>query len=169
MRPITAPDYYKYYIALNPGEDIVKIFEEQLPEMEKVFAGISEEKAEYAYQPGKWTIKELLGHITDTERVMAYRAMCIARRDTTSFPGFEEDDYVRNAHFARRSLSNILAEFSTLRKANIIMAQSFTDEDLLHIGTANKYSVDVAGLLFMIAGHATHHLKVLHERYLTNN
>lgn len=166
MRPVTVPPYFKYYIALHEGEDVVAIYEAQLAEMIAVFENISAEKADFSYQEGKWTVKELLGHLTDTERVLSYRAMCIARRDATSFPGFDEDEYVRQAHFGRRSLSNILGEFISVRKATIALVTNFTAEDMLYIGTSNGVKVDVSALLYMIAGHATHHLKVLKDKYL---
>lgn len=167
MRPITTPTYFDYYIALNAGDDIVAIYEAQLSEMIAIFENISPEKAEFAYQEGKWNIKELLGHLTDTERIMSYRAMCIARRDETSFPGFDEDEYVRQGHFSHRSLGNILAEFISVRKATIALAATFNTEDMLHIGTANGVKTDVSAILYMIAGHATHHLKVLKDKYLS--
>lgn len=166
MRPVTFPPYFKYFIALHEGEDIVAVYKAQLAEMIAVFENISEEKANFAYQEDKWTIKELLGHITDTERVQSYRAMCIARRDATSFPGFDEDEYVRQGHFGRRSLSNILGEFISVRKATIALVANFTDDDMLHIGTTNSVKVDITAILYMIAGHATHHLKVLKDKYL---
>lgn len=166
MRPITFPAYFQYYIALHTGDDIVAILQQQLVEMEAVFAAISEEKAAHSYQTGKWTIKELLGHITDTERIISYRALRFSRRDNTPLPGFEEDDYVKNAHYSRRSLANIWQEFVSVRHATLTLAASFTAEDMPQIGTANGKQVDVAAILYMIAGHTTHHIKVLREKYL---
>jgi uncharacterized damage-inducible protein DinB len=127
---------------------------------------IPEEKAGFAYAEGKWTIIELLGHMLDTERIMAYRALRIARNDSTPLPGFEENDYVANAHFADRSLDSMREEFEYLRKANLFLIKSFNETEFSRVGISNDKPISVKALVFIIAGHLNHHIRILNERYL---
>ena len=122
--------------------------------------------ADYAYAPGKWTIKEMMGHIIDTERILVYRLTCFARGEKAPLPGFEEDDYVLAAHFADRSLASFCEEFTLLRKANLFLIQSLTEEELDRIGNANGKTMSVRALVYIIAGHVIHHAGVIKERYL---
>jgi hypothetical protein len=123
-------------------------------------------KADYAYAPGKWTIKELVGHIIDTERIMVYRLTCFARADKQALPGFEEDDYVKNANFANRDLTSLAEEFSLLRKANLYLINSLSDYELNSCGNANGKNISVRALVFVLAGHVIHHTNIIKERYL---
>lgn len=120
----------------------------------------------YAYAPNKWTIKEMLGHIIDVERVFAYRALCIARNEKESLPSMDEDNYVLATDFSRRTLIDLCEEFEALRKANMYLFKSFNDEVLNNIGIAGNNSISVRTLIFVSAGHVIHHINIIKERYL---
>ncbi len=124
------------------------------------------EKEEYRYAEGKWTVKEVLGHICDTERILGYRALCIARGEQKELPGFDENHYVSNGYFNKRSLYDLAHEFSIVRESNIALFKSFDENILDKKGTANKNIMSVRSILFMIAGHEKHHINVIKERYL---
>ena len=124
------------------------------------------DKFDYRYAEGKWTIKDIIQHVIDSERIFAYRALRFARKDSTPLPGFEENDYGNYAHADSRSIQDLLTEFSMVRHANIAMFKSFTEEDLLRKGTASGYTVSVRALGFLIIGHQNHHIKIFKERYL---
>lgn len=160
------PPYYdNYYQHYPEGKPPVAFMRDQLAAMEKLFTALPPDKHAYAYAPGKWTVKQLLGHLTDSERIFGYRALCFARADKNNLPGFEEDDYVREGHFNDRTLQNIWDEFKSVRVASITLAESFTPADQARTGTANLRPVSVEALLHIIPAHAQHHLNVLKERY----
>ena len=124
------------------------------------------DKFDYSYAEGKWTIKEIIQHIIDTERIFAYRALRISRNDKTPLPGFDENDYVDNTNAKRRGIQDLLSEFSAVRHSNLLMYKSFSDEQLRRIGIASNNEVSVRALGFLILGHLKHHQKVFQERYL---
>jgi len=157
--------FYKGYIEAV-GDDVYAELENQSTNLPELIRSIPIEKGDYAYAAGKWTIKELLGHIIDTERIMVYRLISVARNDKTLLPGFEENEYVRNAHFADRTLQSFAEEFELLRKANVFLLKSLSEEELNRIGNANGSPISTRALLFIIAGHLKHHVKILSERYL---
>jgi uncharacterized damage-inducible protein DinB len=157
--------FYLTYIA-TVSENVMGELEDQATAFPEFLKSISEEKALYAYADGKWTIKELAGHVIDCERIMAYRALTISRKDKTALPGFEENEYVQNARFNDRSLASLAEEFAAVRKSNLYFFKSLTDEDLQCMGTANGKDISVKALLYIIAGHLNHHKKILTERYL---
>jgi hypothetical protein len=159
-------EYYYRYIILVEGEDIVKVLENQLQSFENFYSSITEEQGNFGYADGKWTIKEVIGHVIDTERIMAYRALAIAREEKQSLPGFEQDDYVAIGNFTERNLEELINEYKTLRVSNIAMFKSFSDEEFNRKGTASENKVSVIALAFIIAGHELHHLNILKERYL---
>lgn len=159
------PAWAETYIKLIDGDDILNILERQATEFPGLISDLIE-KADYAYAPGKWTIKELAGHIVDTERILVYRLTCFARGEHQSLPGFEEDDYVAHAHFSDRSLLSLSEEFALLRKANLYLFKSLTEAELGRTGTANDKQITVRALLFVIAGHIMHHVQIIKERYL---
>ncbi|MES2455044.1 MAG: DinB family protein [Bacteroidota bacterium] len=146
-------------------DDVLEILERQATEFADFINSLIE-RGDYAYAPGKWTIKELIGHIIDTERILVYRLTCIARGEQQSLPGFEEDDYVANAHFSDRSLLSLSHEFALLRKANLYLFQSLTEKELDQMGTASQRPISVRALLFIVAGHIIHHVNVIKARYL---
>jgi uncharacterized damage-inducible protein DinB len=159
--------YAQVYVDLVEGTDIEKALMAQLDSTVSWLRLIDEMVAStYAYAPGKWTVKEVIGHLIDTERIFAYRALCVARADQTSLPGFEQDDYVRVSGANERSLTDLLNEFQAVRRATMALFSGLPCEAWSRRGTVNRYSVTVRGLAFHIAGHELHHLKILREKYL---
>ncbi len=158
--------YYNGYINQTKGEDAVHELEHELAESLKFFAAIDEKQSLTAYENGKWTIREVLGHIVDTERVMSYRALRFARNDKTDLPGFEQDDWMRASSFNEIHLATLLKEFELLRRANIHLFRNLKPEAWERHGTANGKSVSVRALAFIIAGHEKHHRTIVKERYL---
>lgn len=159
-----APNYEKY-ISLVPGDDILSVLAAQLPQMAATFSGRSERDGNFRYAPDKWSVKEVVGHLTDTERIMAYRALRIARGDQTPISGFEQDDYVRGGRFNPRKLADLVAEFADVRMANLAFFRSLDADAWSARGVANKSEVTVRALAFIIAGHVFHHRGILEERY----
>lgn len=158
------PEWVNRYISLVEG-DVLEILEKQATDFTNFIHNLIE-KADYAYAPGKWTLKELVGHMIDTERILVFRLLCFARGEKMQLPGFEEDDYVANAHFKDRSLFSLGEEFALLRKANLYLFNSLNETELSRIGNANGKSISVRALVYMIAGHVIHHTTVIKERYL---
>lgn len=158
--------YYGKYIALVPDGDIVRTLSDQLSETLSTLKRIPESSAGYRYAEGKWSVKELLGHLTDAERLFVYRALCIARGDKQSLPGFEEDDYVRGASFDSLPLARIVAEFESVRAATISFFENLNDEAWARQGTANGSGVSVRAIAYILGGHERHHRQVLKDRYL---
>ena len=158
-------DYYANYISKVPGSDVLSVLESQRLQMLQLFAGRSERDGSFRYAPGKWTVKEVLGHITDTERIFSYRALRIARGDQTPLPGFEQDDYVRSGAFGDRTLAGLAEEFGAVRTASVSLLRSFNEEAWSRRGVASQKEVTVRALGFMIAGHQIHHRIILEERY----
>ena len=158
-------DFYANYISKVPGSDVLGVLESQRLQMLQLFAGRSERDGSFRYAPGKWTVKEVLGHITDTERIFSYRALRIARGDQTPLPGFEQDDYVRSGAFGDRTLAGLAEEFGAVRTASVSLLRSFNEEAWSRRGVASQKEVTVRALGFMIAGHQIHHRIILEERY----
>ncbi len=158
--------YYENYIKLVEGEDILKILNDQSKKTQDVLNSFSEHRGNFRYADGKWTVKEVVGHLLDTERVFAYRALCIARGEKKSLIGFDQDDYVKEGNFNRRELFELNYDFRLLRESNLLLFRSFTPEMLRKRGFANETSVTPLAILFMIAGHEKHHMNVLREKYL---
>src|SRR5260221_8781368 len=131
-------DYYANYISKVPGSDVVNVLESQRLQMLQLFAGRSERDGSFRYAPGKWTVKEVLGHITDTERIFSYRALRIARGDQTPLPGFEQDDYVRSGAFGGRTLADLSEEFVAVGRARLSLFRSFKEDVWPRRGEANK-------------------------------
>lgn len=160
--------YYAQYIAPleNNGKTIVENLQESQQNFDTLLQNLPEEKHNYAYADGKWTIKELIQHIIDTERVFCYRALCFARNDKTPLPGFDQDIFVNNDNANDRNFEDLLDEMKTLRKSTIQLYKSFSNKALVRVGNAsgNNMSVRALGLLF--SGHQNHHVKILKERYL---
>lgn len=159
-------DYYNDYVRLVDGEDIIKALYEQNKITQDILNSFSEHKGNYRYADGKWTVKEVVGHLIDTERVFAYRALCIARGEKKSLPGFDQNDYVKEGNFNRRELFDLNYEFRLLRESNLLLFKNFSPEMLNRKGFANESSVSVLAILFIIAGHEKHHINVLRERYM---
>ncbi len=169
---ITRPDpneceeYYRLYIDQVPEGDVLEILEGQLATTLTVLRAIDEEQGNYRYAPGKWSIKELLGHVVDIERVFAMRALAFARKDPGSWPGLEQDDYVDAANFDQRTVADLACEFEHLRRSNIVLFRSFDADTALRRGIASGFEFTVRAVVYIIAGHEIHHRRVLQEKYL---
>ncbi len=163
----TIPPFYKNYVKQIDEPDMLQALRISGHRMQELVHAISDNKADFAYAPGKWTIRELLCHLMDAERIFCYRALRFARNDKTPLSGFEENDYAQQANAAGRSLQKIASEMSHLRASTIDLFESFTPEMLIRKGTANKNEISVVAIGFIISGHETHHRKILQERYLT--
>lgn len=158
--------FYDSYINLVEGDDIVKVLEKQLQTSEKFFSSITEEQSNFSYADGKWTVKEVIRHVIDTERIMAYRALAFARGEKQSLPGYEQDDYIASSDTAERRIEDLQSEYRNLRASNIVLFKSFGEKELIRKGTAAGSKVSVLSLAFIIAGHELHHINVLKEKYL---
>jgi uncharacterized damage-inducible protein DinB len=158
--------YYETYVSLVEETDILSVMENQLSEVRDLLAGISEEKSNFRYGEGKWSIKELLGHLIDGERIFAYRALRVARADKTPMEGFEQDGYIENGNFSSRTFADLRREFSLLHQADVIFFKNLNDDAWLRVGTANETAVSVRALAYIMVGHIRHHTNILRERYL---
>jgi hypothetical protein len=157
--------YYEKYISLVPGDDATSTLQLQDGRTMKLFGGRHELDGNFRYAPDKWTVKEVLGHLTDTERIFTYRALRIARGDRTPLPGFEQDDYVKSGGFGERTLSSLVEEFASVRRSSLALFRSLDKEAWIRRGTANNNEISVRALAFITAGHELHHAKILEERY----
>lgn len=167
MRPTEqefAPFYGKYIEKVRE-ENPLSALEASYLEAQKFLPSIPAEKADFRYAEGKWTVKELLQHVIDTERIMAYRALCFARKEQKALPGFDENAYVEAVDVSGRNLLEMAAEFLEVKKSNISLFRSFTPEALLRQGTMSGGPASVRALGFIIAGHQRHHISILNERY----
>ena len=160
--------YYQKYVALLPDADVVATLRQQLDSTLQLLGSIEETQAASRYAPDKWSIKELVGHLIDTERVFAYRAMRFARNDQTPVSGFEQDDYVLNGDFDSRKLADLADEFEHLRRSNIHFFQALGEKAWDRRGNANDSEVSVRALAHIIGGHEAHHVNILRTRYLQN-
>lgn len=158
--------FYKNYITILGNVNLLEILNDSLENLMNTLKGLPEEKLQYRYEEGKWTIKELIQHIIDAERVLSYRALRFARNDTTDLQGFDEDWYVNNSNGNSRDFNELLNEFSLIRKATISLFKSFSNEMLINAGSANGNNMSVRALGFIIAGHQIHHLNIIKEKYL---
>lgn len=167
MRPEkgTYPAFYENYIAYVNQEDLVISLEQNWVELKAAFSAIPKDKENYAYAPGKWSIRQMLQHLADTERIFAYRALRFARKDLQQVLPFEENDYAEAADVRSRSLEELLEEMESVRKASITLYKSFSKETLLLKGNTAAGPITVLALGFATSGHAAHHIKVLKERY----
>lgn len=160
-------EFYAHYISLVQNADVVSKLQTQLDDLTATFADITDEKGRYAYETGKWTIKELLGHLTDGERVFAYRAFRFSRADETPLPGFDQDPYIENANYNSIEIADLLAEFSLLRQSNILFFKNLDAQMWDKTGIASDNPITVRALAFIMVGHVEHHVKILKEKYLT--
>jgi len=161
-----AAEFYSAYIALVKEDNLSKALKKNTAQVKKLLKKIRTKKVDYAYAEKKWTIKEILQHLIDAERVFAYRAITFARKDTTPLPSFDEKNWAENAKVKKRKWKDLVDEFKTVRKATEKLFRSFDDEQLLSKGTASDNTINVVALGFICAGHAAHHVKVIKQRYL---
>lgn len=170
--PITRPDedeyapYYGTYVTKVPGECALRALEEQRESTRRFLASIDPARAGYRYQPGKWSLREVIGHLADAERIFAYRMLRFARNDATPLASFDENLYVPEGRFELRNLADIAAEFTAVRDATLALARTLDGETMLRRGTASGKIMSARALAWVIAGHENHHLGVIRERYL---
>ncbi len=157
---------YQEYIAKVPDGDITELLRTQLKTTTELLGSLTEEQALFRYAEGKWSLKEVIGHVADTERVMSYRLLCIARGDQTPFPSMDEHLYVAGANFDDLPLSSLLEEFTAVRLATLSLLAGLHPEAWLRQGTAAGCNTSVRALAYIIAGHELHHVRVIQERYL---
>ena len=157
--------FYANYVSLVGEADVVSALENQTNDLRELLKDIAAEKEDFRYAPGKWSVKELTGHIIDAERVFSYRALRISRGDETPLAGFEENSYVAQSSFNNSNLADLIEEFSLLRAANVLMFKNLTEEQWLRRGTASDAPVSVRALAFIMVGHVSHHTNILKERY----
>jgi len=165
-QPTDYAAYYEKYVSLITGTDILGTLEAQSMLMTQLLGARSEREGNFRYAPDKWTVKELVGHIADSERIFAYRALRIARADKTPIEGFEQDDYVKNGGFNDRTLVELAEEFAQVRGATLALFLGLSGDAWQRRGVANKNEVTVRALAYIIAGHELHHRRILEEKYL---
>jgi hypothetical protein len=161
--------YYQKYISLVPENEIIPALKNQIDELADLFKGVPEEKGTYTYADGKWTVKEVLSHLIDGERMFAYRAFRIARGDKTPIEGFEQDGYIENSYANLRTLAELMREFDLLREANLMFFSNLESSDWVRTGTANNVEISVRSLAWIMVGHIRHHVAILKERYLAKS
>lgn len=167
MRPLTT-DYAPFaatYVNQVPEDDIRLLFPDSLTSLDQFLDTIPEDKADYNYAPGKWTVKEVLQHCIDTERIFSYRALCIARGEQQALPGFDQDLYAGNVNVDDRPLDSLKEELSLVRVSTILLFESISEEALQNKGTASNHTVTPLALAYMIIGHWRHHQHNLETRY----
>ncbi|MBN8837810.1 MAG: DinB family protein [Sphingobacteriia bacterium] len=167
-RPATgdyAP-FYHNYVEMAKGYSVKELIESYALPLNNFFQSLPDEKADYAYAEGKWTIKDLVQHIIDAERIFAYRALRFSRKDQTNLPGFDENAFAEHAHASERTFASLKEEFVAVRKSTDLLLQSFSEEQLLLSGLGNNNAITVNAICFIIYGHILHHKKILEERYL---
>lgn len=158
--------YHAQYISQVPEGDLLAILEEQARTLEGMAAAKGEGWGRLRYEEGKWSVKELVGHVSDCERIYAYRLLRLGRGDATPCEGFDSDAFVAAAHHDLRALADLVREFGDVRRASLSLLRTFTEKDLDHKAVVYNYPVTARTMAFMIAGHAAHHLRILMERYL---
>ena len=165
-QPTESAPFYHGYIDKVPGDNGLGALFATEQQLQAIFSEMTEAQWSHRYAPGKWSPKELLGHLIDTERIFAYRALCIARGDQTPLPGFEQDDYVATGRHHERSPESLLKERKAVRESTHLLFETFSQAQLSQLGTASNAPVTPRAILFILAGHDLHHLSVLKDRYL---
>lgn len=160
--------YYSIYIDRLPDGDIVDTLERQLPRATEFLRSIPASKADHRYAEGKWSVKQIIGHLADSERVFQYRAMRFSRADATPVAGFDENLYVANSRFASASIADLIREFEHLRHASVLMLRALDEEGFGRSGVANNHAVTVRALAWVMAGHVDHHMEIIRTRYLAS-
>ncbi len=162
-------EFYAGYIQRATARgDVLAALPKQIDEIRSALGGLTDEQGLFRDAPKEWSIKEVMGHLNDVERVFSYRLLRVSRNDATPLPGFEQDDYVREAGFDKHPLQDLIQEFEYLRRANILAIQNLTSESALRVGTASGKAVSARALIYMLVGHVDHHMESLNEKYLPN-
>ncbi|MGZ8843771.1 MAG: DinB family protein [Pyrinomonadaceae bacterium] len=162
-----APDYQSYINQVNEA-DILPVLRAQMDDLDVLLERVALEKETHRYAEGKWSIREIVGHLIDGERVFGYRAYCIARGEQQNLPGFDQDDYMLTAPYHNIELEDLLSELRLIRLGNIAMFRTLDEASWNRVGTANANQISVRAIAFIMAGHVRHHMNVLRERYLTS-
>ncbi len=168
MNPLKSDEYpaiYTPYVDTVKG-NVIKVLQAQISSFPEFILSIPRGKGDHAYAEGKWTVKEVIGHVLDFERIMAYRALRFARNDTKALTSFEPEDFVANAHFNERTLKSFAEEFVLTRDSNLFLFKTFNDHELTRKGLASDRLISVRAFLYIIAGHLNHHRHIIQERYL---
>jgi uncharacterized damage-inducible protein DinB len=163
--PAEYSPYHEGYISLVPGNDIVGALESQRRQTLILLSGRDESEGDFRYAPDKWSVKEVLGHVCDSERIFTYRALRIARGDRTPLAGFEQDDYVRNSPFATRPIAEIIEDYIAVRRATLTLFRNLDEAAWLRRGIANNNEISVRALAYITAGHELHHRRILEQKY----
>jgi len=160
-------EFYAGYVQRAAARgDVLASLPKQIEEIKSALGKLTDEQALFRDAPKEWSIKEVMGHLNDVERVFSYRLLRVSRNDATPLPGFEQNDYVRDAEFDNYPLNDLINEFEHLRRANILAIGNMKEEALLYRGTASGYPVSARALVYMLVGHVDHHMASLHEKYL---
>ena len=174
MNKLTSPtsdeyaEFYAGYIQrAQARSDVLAALPQQIDEIKSALGKLTDEQALFRDAPKEWSIKQVMGHLNDVERVFSYRLLRVSRNDPTPLPGFEQDDYVREARFDTHPLQELIQEFEYLRRANLLAIHNMSDESTLRIGTASGAPVSARALIYMLVGHVEHHMASLHEKYLS--
>lgn len=160
------PSYFESYIDQVPEGNLLEILISQIEETTAFLSTLEESQWNYRYAPGKWTLKEMLGHISDTERIMGYRLLRISRGDQTPLSGYDEDEYVKGASFQNQSIAELLEEFRAVRHSTYTLLRGLNEDGWGRTGVANDKEISVRAIAYIIAGHELHHVKIIKEKYL---
>jgi len=170
LTPPTSDEYAEFYAGYiqraQARGDVLAALPQQIDEIKSALGKLTDDQALFRDAPKEWSIKEVMGHLNDVERVFSYRLLRVSRNDATPLPGFEQDDYVREAAFDKHPLKDLIREFEHLRRANILAINNMSDESALRVGTASGYPVSARALIYMLVGHVDHHMESLNEKYL---
>ncbi len=165
-KPGDYAEHYAKYVALAPQGDLVEGLVAQLHDLRKLLAPLNDRQGDFRYAPGKWTIKQSIGHINDAERVFCYRLLRFARADETPLPSFEQDGYIEPGNFGARSMPDLLDEFSAVRLATLALVKSMDDAAWKRAGVASGKQITTVALALVLYGHVQHHLRIFEEKYL---
>jgi hypothetical protein len=157
--------YYSRYITLVPETDVLSVLKSQVADLGKLTTGVTAEQEVFRYAPGKWSIREVLGHLIDGDRVFGYRAFCLSRGEQAPLPSFDEKAYIAASRYNDRTVADLYAEFTLVRNTNLTYLERLTESDWERKGTVNGNPITVLALVFIMAGHVRHHIDVLHSRY----
>ncbi len=158
--------WYENYIRQTPEGNVLELLSQNQKNTSDLFRNIPESKADFAYSEGKWTIKEVLGHLIDSERVFAFRLFWFLRKGDAPMPSFDQDEFMKNANFANRTLKSLVDEFVAVRESTLFMVREISEKDLAVQGIMSDNPVSIRALLYIVAGHEIHHVNILKERYL---
>lgn len=157
--------FYETYVSKVPEAEVLPVLESQGELVRRIAAGVSAEKERFRYEPGKWSVREVFGHLIDSERLFGFRALCIARGDTTPLPGFDQETYMAAAGYDEVPLAELAAELAAVRESNLLFLRRLGEADWGRVGTANAAPVSARAVGYVMAGHVRHHLGILRERY----